>query len=278
MLSVHPDPWTWLAKADDASLPLLDAALLIAKDEYPELDTSAYLAIVDSLSEQLRAKSDATTDLEKLHALNTFMFEEQRFAGNFLEYYDSRNSYVSDVLERKLGIPISLAIIYMELGRALGLDLQGVSFPGHFLVRLPVEGGVIVLDAFNRGRSVSAEDLKFRMRESEHAEPASDADLHRLLAPCTKRSILMRMLHNLKALYTQQQDLERALRIANRLVQLSAAAPAELRDRGLLYLDIGAKHAARQDLNEYLKRDPEADDYLEIRQALLEAQSAARLN
>jgi regulator of sirC expression with transglutaminase-like and TPR domain len=288
-LFANADPWSWLRHAKDHDIPLFEASLLIAQDEYPALD----VAKISADFHQLKAMAGAlvTPDsqpLERLKSLNHFLFDAQGFSGNFLDYYNPRNSYLNDVLERKLGIPISLAVLYVELGRALGVELTGVSFPGHFLVRVPVEGGLIIIDPFNRGKSIGAEELKFRARSNaptpantergdDDTAELSENELFTMLAPCDNRAVLVRMLHNLRSLYVNAGDTERALRVAHRLVQLTDAA-SERRDRGMLYLQIGAQHAARADLAAYLNAAPKAQDAHAVHEALLRAQHGPRLN
>lgn len=272
------DPWAWLARAEDHEISLLDASLLIALDEYPALDIQAVREQFNNLVQQAREfAADAAEPLARLKSLNHFLFENQGFSGNFLDYYNPRNSYLNDVLDRKLGIPISLAVIYVELGRSLGVQLAGVSFPGHFLVRFPVNGGLIIIDPFNRGKSIGSAELRFRASNEGAGDEPSEDDLFQMLAPCENRAVLVRMLSNLKSLYQAEADHLRALRVVHRLVQLSDSS-LERRDRGLLYLQIGAPHAAADDLANYLRTYPNAADEFEVRQALLQAQRAPRLN
>jgi regulator of sirC expression with transglutaminase-like and TPR domain len=149
-----------MGKVQEDELPLLAASLMVARDEYPELDTTEFERLAQSYAtraETLGASSEAP--MAAMRVINTLLFEELGFTGNTGDYYDPRNSYVNDVFERKLGIPISLAVIQLDLARRLGLPLEGVSFPGHFLVRLPVDGGLLVLDPFHKGRSLDADEL-----------------------------------------------------------------------------------------------------------------------
>jgi regulator of sirC expression with transglutaminase-like and TPR domain len=274
----HADPWHWLAQADDADIPLFEASILIALDEYPSLDVQAVRAKFDALVAQASdLASHVQQPLDRLKSLNQFLFDTQGFSGNFLDYYNPRNSYLNDVLDRKLGIPISLAVLYVEIGRSLGVDLAGVSFPGHFLVRLPVDGGLIIIDPFNRGKSIGSAELKYRASSNGGHEELSEDELFQLLAPCENKAVLVRMLYNLKTLYQNSNDHERALRVVHRLVQLTNA-PQERRDRGMLYLAIGALHAARVDLAAYLASHPNASDEHEVRIALMQAQQGPRIN
>lgn len=151
MVDMLPLPhWTALASLDDDAVPLMSTALLIARDEYPQLDAELYDTLVQSHVEHLRREVDAI-DLWplKMAAVNRYLFDELGYSGNHDEYYDPRNSYLNQVFERRLGNPISLAMVQIEVARRLGIPLAGVSFPGHFLVRLPVDDGVLVMDPFN---------------------------------------------------------------------------------------------------------------------------------
>lgn len=278
-LGTRADPWDWLRQADPAELSLFEAGLLMASDAYPDFDPELYLARFDAHVETLRLDAaGAASAIDGLRLLNRYLFDQQGFSGNFLDYYDPRNSYLHEVLDRKLGIPISLSVLYMELGQRLGLKLEGVSFPGHFLVRLPVDGGLIVLDPFHGGKSVGAEELKLRARNVLGQESLSDADLRGLLGPAERREVLVRMLGNLKGIYRQRQEPERALTVCDRLVQLTGDIE-ERRDRGLLYQTVGAYAAAAADLEAYLKARARAEDVEAVRVALIESRSrAARLH
>ena len=265
-----PD-WNALAALGDDELPLLDTALLIARDEYPDLDPREYSAELDSYVDALRPQLDRDIDLPaRLTAINRYLFEDLGFAGNHNQYDDPRNSYVNQVLDRKLGIPISLAVIQIELTRRLGLPLDGISFPGHFLVRLPVDDGILVMDPFNKGRPVSAEELKERASPHLGGHPPDDHQLLEILAPATHRMILARMLRNLKGLYLESSDWERVARSSDRLLKLTPDTAEALRDRGLAYRELGHAKGAREDLSRYLRLQPNADDEEAVRSVLVE--------
>ena len=268
-----PTSWDALTALRDEDIPLFWAALLVARDEYPDLDVSEYESRCDALERELRdSLPERAEPQEQLAAINRFLFEEKGFTGNQQDYYDPRNSYLNDVLDRKLGIPLSLGLIQLELARRLGVPLEGVSFPGHFLVRLPVDGGLLVLDPYHRGRSVDADELRERAKPHLGGAELDDSDLLRLLAPASHRGILMRMLRNLKALYAEQEAWDKAVRCADRLIRLDPAQPEEVRDRGLLYLKIQHGQAAGLDLARYLEMKPGADDADAVRSALIDAQ------
>jgi len=273
------DSWDALAALGDDDIPLLRATLLIARDEYPGLDLDAYEARCAAFEHELRPRIERTDGPQlKLAAINAYLYDEVGFTGNQKDYYDPRNSYLNEVLDRKLGIPISLGVIQMELARRLGVPLEGVSFPGHFLVRLPVDGGLLVLDPYHKGRSVDADELKSRAKPHLGGSDIDDNQLLQILAPASKRAILMRMLRNLKGLYGEQEAWDKALRCADRLVRLGPDEPDELRDRGMLYARVGHRGAARADLARYLSLKPEADDVDHVRETLIETGGSPRLN
>jgi regulator of sirC expression with transglutaminase-like and TPR domain len=272
MTSPEPgEAWEFLRTAPDEEIPLVWASLVIARDEYPDLDLAAYEQVAADYGKRARTFIPSENPLQAMRGLNDFMFEELGFEGNQADYYDPRNSYLNDVLDRKLGIPISLAVVQLDIAQRVGLPLKGVSFPGHFLVSLPVDGGLLVLDPYSKGRSLDAGELKRRAQPHVGNHELRDDQLSTLLSPATNRAILTRMLRNLKALYTESDDYERALRCTDRLLVLDREQPSELRDRGLLYLRIGHINAGRQDLAQYLDENPTASDADQIRQALIDA-------
>ena len=274
-----PD-WNSLAALGDDELPLLGTALLIARDEYPDLDAARYSAQVDTYATALRPQLERDIDLPaRLTAINKYLFEEVGYAGNNAQYDDPRNSYMNVVVDRKLGIPISLAVIQIEVTRRLGMPLDGISFPGHFLVRLPVDDGILVLDPYNKGRPVSAEELRERASPHLGGHAPDDQQLLQILAPATHRMILMRMLRNLKGLYLERGDWERVARTADRLLKLSPDTAEALRERGLAYRELGYTKGAREDLARYLQLLPEADDLDTVRAALIDLGTApSRMN
>ena len=270
-----PD-WNALAGLDDDSLPLFGTALLIARDEYPDLEPGAYDAMVQRYADELDEIVAAIEQWPlKMRAINHHLFEEVGFAGNQSEYYDPRNSYLNQVFERRLGNPISLAMVQMEVARRLGMPLDGISFPGHFLVRLPVGDSVLVMDPFNRGRPLDVEELRQRAKPHLGGEMPDDEALFRILHPASHRAMLMRMLRNLHAVYAERDDWERAVRSADRLLKLAPDNAEALRDRGLGYLKLGYRHGARQDLGRYLQRYPDAPDAVPLRERLVELSAGA---
>ena len=216
----------------------------------------------------------------KMRAINRYLFEEVGYAGNHDEYYDPRNSYLNEVFERRLGNPVSLALVQMAVARAVGLPLDGISFPGHFLVRLPVDDGVLVMDPFNRGRPLDVDELRERAQAHLGGRAPDDEVLSRILNPASNRAILVRVLRNLHAgVYHGHGDWERATRSADRVLRLLPGDPEALRDRGAGYLQLGHVAGAREDLQRYLLLRPHAEDAASIRLRLVETGRApARLH
>jgi len=272
------DPWGWLADAPDEAIALDEASLLIARDEYPELQVADYLARLDEhaqrLAELMNSPSSGEEPLRRIAALNRYLFDEAGFVGEELDYYDPRNSYINEVLDRRRGIPISLSVIYLHLARGLDLAAEGVSFPGHFLVRLPVEDGILVLDPYHRGRSLGTEELRQRAWGVQTGERPDDEALIDLLEPTHNRGILVRMLRNLKSVYAEKEAWDKALRVADRLVMLNAEA-ADFRDRGLLYRAVGAENAAARDLSRFLEMDTASAEDDSARELLAELSARA---
>lgn len=265
-----PD-WTSLAVLDDHTLPLLGTGLLIARDEYPQLDADLYDTLLQSHAEHLRGEIGSIESWPlKMQAINRHLFEEVGYAGNHDEYYDPRNSYLNEVFERRLGNPISLAMVQMEVARRLGVPLDGVSFPGHFLVRLPVDDGVLVMDPFNRGRPLDVDELRERAKPHLGGDAPDDEALHQILNPASHRAMLMRMLRNLHGVYAERDDWERAVRSADRILKLSPNNAEALRDRGLGYLKLGHRHGAQHDLRRYLHLNPKAADAESLRERLID--------
>jgi regulator of sirC expression with transglutaminase-like and TPR domain len=263
----------------DEDIDLAEAALLIATTANHDLDVDRYLARIDELARGLRARvpEDARPD-DLIVALNRFLFEEEGFGPNLEDYYDPRNSFLNDVLERRVGIPISLSVLYMVVGWRAGLPLQGVSFPGHFLVKCTLEQGMVILDPYCGGISLSLQELQQRLREARGGE-VSRAIVAGLLVSASKKDILARMLRNLKAIYLERQQHACALSVIDWLVALRPGEAAEIRDRGLTYLKLECFRAALEDLEHYLEMTPAAADLDEIRGCVLELRrSAARLN
>lgn len=214
--------------APEPGLSLAEAALVIAQDEYPALDVDAYLQRLDELAERVRAELSAEPSLEEMIVtLNHFLFVEQGFAGNTDDYYDPRNSFLTDVLDRRTGIPISLSVLYLEVARRVGVLAQGVNFPGHFLVRVAIEDAWLFLDPFANGRVLSPSDLETLLRKTTTPDAVLEPSV---IAAATKRQIVSRMLVNLAGIYGRNGDLPRSLDVLERLAILEPTNPRIARD------------------------------------------------
>lgn len=261
---------------EDASLPLFEAALAIEQDVDPHLDMTATQAEIDRLATKLKHRlTNDASHIQKLRTLNHFFYRELAFAGNVNNYYDPDNSYLHRVLAHRRGIPISLALLYMELAQQIDLDVKGISFPGHFLMKLSVQSGEIIIDPFN-GASLSREELEERLEPYLAQQPQTNAlPLSAYLHPAQPREILARMLRNLKALYTDQQRWHLLLAVQKRLVILLPDELTELRDRGLAYANLECPQAALKDLEAYLMDSPYAPDASALKERLPELREAA---
>jgi regulator of sirC expression with transglutaminase-like and TPR domain len=249
--------------ADDASLPLVEAAAAIAQDEYPGLDTQAVLAEIDSLADRLKRRIPAdAVPVQRLRWLNRFFFQELGFGGNVNNYYDPGNSYLHLVLSTRRGIPITLAVLYIELATQVGLTARGVSFPGHFLVKLKMPQGEVVIDPFT-GHSLSREeldDLLLPYKRNRGLLGEFDAPLGLFLQAAQPRDVVARMLRNLKEIHRSAEDWPRLMAVLQRLVVLLPQAWEERRDRGLTYAELGQEAAAVGDLADYLEHAGDAQD------------------
>ncbi len=270
------------ADSDDDAIPLTEAALALAQDVYPALDLGAVQSSMDHLAATLRARIPADASaVQRLRTLNNYFFNELGFGGNRNDYYDPDNSYLNRVIERRRGIPISLAIVFMEIGQQIGLALRGVSFPGHFLVKLKVRAGDIFLDPFS-GQSLSREQLEERLEQffdSRRLDVPADLALIPSIQEASPRDILVRMLRNLKGIYHDRKQFERLLAVQERLVVLLPQSASERRDRGLIYAQLECPRAALEDLTHYLLEAPDAPEAEEIRQTIAVLRDASgRLN
>ena len=259
---------------DESPLALSEAALVVATHAYPELDVDGYLARISDAAGRLRARLPADAGRQHMIGmLNHFMFDELGFSGSSKDYYDPRNSMLNDVLDRRLGIPITLSILYLEVGRAIGLPLSGVSFPGHFLVRCPMRGGIAVIDPYHGGISLSEEGLNTLLAQTKVAEAGFPLHVH--LQPAGKREIIARLLRNLRRIYEDSGALERALEMADLILVATPDAPGEFRERAALYRKLECHAAALRDFERYLAKDPLAADEPAHRDTLSELRALA---
>jgi len=274
-----------LMAREDKDIELARACLQVAEDAYPGLDVDGYVGEIERFAGRLRARLAPQVSAEdRVIALNEFLFYDLGFRGNAADYYDPRNSYLNEVLDRRTGIPLTLSVLYLEIGRRVGLPLEGVSFPGHFLVRLPMRGGTLVLDPFAGGVPQSEDELRERLkrvipRGATGGVPVADLPLDQFLEPASKRQILARLLRNLKGVYREKDRPERLLEVLNRMIIVAPETAAERRDRGYVYERLECWRPALQDLADYLEREPDAADLDEVRSRMVElSQRCARLN
>lgn len=260
-----------IVSSSEQELNLAEAALLIAVGEYPGLDIEAYLQRIDELATSVQHRLPAQAGLEDtLVALNQVLFIEHGFSGDTDNYYDPRNSFLNEVLDRKRGIPITLSILYMEVGRRLGLPLKGVSFPGHFLVKFATNEGEVVLDPFSGGSLLSKEDLVGLLEETYGQEGASRAPLERLLMAAGKKEILVRMLRNLKGIYLHHQQFDKALSVVDQILLITPEQADEVRDRGRIYEHLECFRAALENYQSYLVLRPSAGDAPDVHKRTIE--------
>lgn len=252
-----PTPLDYFASLvqSDLDFPLLEAAVSLAHDEYPELDVQTVLDGVDQLLERLRRRIPAdAAPLQKLRVLNQFFFSELGFGGNANDYYDPDNSFVHAVLQTRRGIPITLAVVWMELAQGVNLSVRGIAFPGHFLVKVDLPLGQAVIDPLD-GKSLSREVLSERLepfRRRTGMVDELDTPLGLYLQSAPGRDIIARMLHNLKEIYRAQHDWARMLAVQERLIVLLPESWSEYRDRGLAHAELGNTEQALADLECYL--------------------------
>jgi regulator of sirC expression with transglutaminase-like and TPR domain len=265
--------------AEDDGLALTEAAVAVAQDEHPGLDPQSVLSEIDELAERLKRRLPADAmPLQRLRLLNHYFFNELGFAGNVNDYYDPGNSYLHVVLLTRRGIPITLALLYLELAQQVGLHARGVSFPGHFLVKLKLAQGEVVIDPFS-GRSLSKEELDERLlpyRREQGLTGDFEVPLGLFLQPATAREILARLLRNLKEIHRGAQDWARLLAVQQRLVILLPESVEERRDRGIAYAELGQPLQALDDLTEYLAERPTAEDAAAVQRRVNELQGHGR--
>ncbi len=256
---------------DEDSLPLLEAAASIAQDEYPELDVQTVLHEVDELISRLRQRCPADAGaLQRLRLLNQFFFRDLGFGGNVNDYHDPDNSFIHQLLRTRRGIPISLAVLWLELAQGVGLKARGINFPGHFLVKVNLPEGQVVIDPFS-GQSLSREELSERLEPYKRRNGLVDdfdvpVGLYLQAAPV--RDILARMLRNLKDIHRTQHDWLRLIAVLDRLLVLQPDAWVEYRDRGLAWVEMGDLRLAAQDLEIYVANAEDALDRDEISERL----------
>lgn len=250
----------------DDQINLAKAALYIAQDEYPDIDIDEYLNALDVMAAEVEERLPVERyPLRIIQSLNQYLYDDLGFTGNTSDYYDPRNSFLNEVIDRRTGIPISLSVVYLEIARRIDFPMVGVNMPAHFLIRPEFEGAGIFVDAFSRGEILFDSDCEERLtrifeRPVQLQPSFTEAVSH--------RQLLARMLTNLKFIYLHRKELPNALKAVERILLLFPDAPLELRDRGIIYYHLGYSSKAVQDLEIYLAMLPNADDADVIRQLL----------
>lgn len=252
----------------DEQLDLAKAALYIAQEEYPHLDPAEYLNALDTMATEVQERLPVEPyPLRIIQSINHYLYDDLGFTGNTADYYDPRNSFLNEVIDRRTGIPITLSLVYLELARRIDFPMVGVGMPFHFLIRPAIAEMQIFVDAFNYGEVLFAEDCQEKLTpifgKPVRLQP-------QLLEAVTPRHFLARMLTNLKVIYLKRQELEKALTAVERILLLFPGVPVELRARGLIYYQLGHWAAAGDDLETYLAQVPNAEDAPAIRRLLSE--------
>ena len=265
------------AFAEAVSGPEMDlarVALTIALPEYPELDVGRYLTRLDELAESVGEAAGAAEDAyRRLACLEYVLFKQQGFKGNAENYYDPENSFFNRVVDRKTGIPITLSVLYMEVARRVGLEVRGVGFPGHFLVKTVCDGEEVFVDPFHGGSILSPADLQGLLDKMYGGRLEVQPEF---LSAVSSGQIVQRMLNNIKLIYANRQDLKRCLRVVEQLVILNPDAPEQVRDRGLLRLRLADGAGALTDLERYLELAPDSDGAATVRKQIERLKKHAR--
>lgn len=250
----------------DDQIDLAKAALYIAQAEYPHLEITAYINALDLMAAKIEESLPAERyPLRMIQSLNQYLYNDLGYSGNTSDYYDPRNSFLNEVIERRTGIPITLSLVYLEVAQRLNFPMVGIGMPGHFLIRPEFEDTGIFVDAFNRGEILFEQDCEARLTQI-YKRPVLMKPT--FLQPLVPRQLLARMLTNLKFIYLNRKDIPRALATVEHILLLFPDAPMELRDRGLLYYQLGYGSKASQDLEIYLAMLPNAEDADAIRRLL----------
>jgi regulator of sirC expression with transglutaminase-like and TPR domain len=256
------------SEIEDDRVDLLRAALTFSRIEDPQLDVEQYVNRVEELSQRAIAKvQDLDDPANVIAALNQVLFQEEMFRGNTVDYYSPRNSFLHDVLDRRLGIPISLALVYMEVARRVGFPLFGVGMPGHFLLKhYDAAGHSILIDVFERGVVVTEEDCRQKLNTIYSGQLSLQPEF---LLPVTRRQMLTRMLNNLRSIYLSQRDFRRAVQVVDLILVIYPRSPEDVKQRAVLRYNLDDYRGALNDFEEYVKMSPDASDADEIRQTAL---------
>jgi regulator of sirC expression with transglutaminase-like and TPR domain len=256
------------SEIEDERVDILRAALTLSRIHEPALDVEPYVQRVDELAARVAAKIDDPDDpVQIIAAMNDVLFREEMFRGNTVDYYSPRNSFLHDVLDRRLGIPITLALVYMEVARRVGFQLFGVGMPGHFLLKhYDVDGHSILIDAFERGSIVTEDDCRQKLDSIYSGQVALQPEF---LLPVTRRQMLTRILNNLRSIYLSQRDFRRAVQVVDLILVIYPRSPEDMKQRAVLRYNLNDFRGALSDFEEYVKMSPDASDAEEIKQTAL---------
>jgi regulator of sirC expression with transglutaminase-like and TPR domain len=264
-----------LAADPTAALDVAEVALALARDEYPDLDSEAYLSELASMAREVRPYISGDLD-SRTRGLCRYLFHDQGFRGNAKDYYDPRNSFINEVLDRRTGIPITLSIVAMAVGGRAGLTVDGVGLPGHFVAKAVSKGHEVLFDPFHGGRILTLSDCERLVEHSAGAPFEANAGTLRAVPA---RVIIERLLTNLKGVYLAGDDFERAIRVMKRLCQLNPENALQRRDLGAALLRTGKAGPAIDHLSAYLEATPSAADAAAVQQLLSQAEATiARWN
>jgi regulator of sirC expression with transglutaminase-like and TPR domain len=251
-----------LVTLPDAGIPLAETALIIACEEYPQLELNPYLDLLDEIAETAQRKRNSEdSPLDTVATINGVLFDTYGFRGNSDDYYDPRNSFFNDVLDRRIGIPITLSTVYIEVARRLKFPISGVGMPGHFLVKYSDRHEEFFIDPYNRGQILTRDDCRQKLHDL-YGDALEFNE--RLLGRSTNRQILWRMLNNLKDIYVKGQVIDKCLSIVDMMVMVDSEDVTQFRDRGLLRIQLRQFEGAGRDLEHYLQHSPNAEDRVEI--------------
>ena len=251
---------------DDDQLDLLRASLAMARVEYPLLDAEGYVREIEQLARRVSASIRETGDPQQsIAAVNRVLFDEEMFRGNTVDYYTPRDSFLNDVLDRRLGIPITLELVYMEVSRRAGFPLLGVGFPGHFLLKhYEISGKALLIDAFERGKIVTEADCQRRLDTQYSGQLTLQPEF---LMAVTHRQMLTRILNNLRTIYVSQRNFRKAVQIVDLVLVIYPRSPEDVKQRALLRHNFQDYRGALADFEDYVNMLPDASDAEEIRQA-----------
>jgi len=267
--------WQAMLQQPETDWDLCHAGLLIAAQLQPELDIQFYQARLEEMSAAIQHRTSADQDVQtRVRQLNQYFYEELGFAGDKQDYYSPDNSLLNLVIDRRRGIPISLAVIYLKFAGVIGLDAFGIAFPGHYLVGVHAEEDDMILDPFDHGRQLDHNQLRNMLQQLTHVH-ADEIVLEKNLLPAAKSESVVRMLRNLKQIYIEAQKVELSLTCIEMILSIMPEAPDELRDRGMIYQHIEYTQGAINDLTHYLKLVPDAEERNVI-EALLESLQTQR--